>query len=100
MGSFGKMSTRVMLLLILVAQQQGTMEASRSFPISREVDDVSNLIQSSTVEEGRVVQTATKSGTMQTSDLTTKKKERLNRLEGLLLLLKLMKNQNKYARFT
>ena len=34
---------------------------------------------------------------MQTSDLTTKKKERLNKLEGLLLLLKLMKNQNKYS---
>merc|ERR1712130_1083027 len=100
MGSFGKMSTRAMLLLLLVAQQQGMMEASRSFPISREVDDVGERLQSSTVEEGRAVQGATKSGSMQASDLTTKKKERLNRLERLLLLLKLMKNQNKYARFT
>ena len=58
--SFGKMSTRAMLLLLLVAQQQGMMEASRSFPISREVDDVGERFQSSTVEEGRAVQGATK----------------------------------------
>ena len=35
----------------------------------------------------------------QLSDLTTEKKE-VDRLEGLLLMLKLLNNQNKYARFT
>ena len=35
----------------------------------------------------------------QLGDLTRKEKE-VNRLEGLLLMLKLLNNQNKYARFT
>ena len=71
------MSKRAILLLVLLAQQ-GTIEAWRTFPISREVkefpisreiyefpisrkvDDVRGRFQSSTVEEGRGLQAVTK----------------------------------------
>merc|ERR1712210_49182 len=100
MGSFGKMSKRIILLLVLVAQQ-GTMEAWRPFPaISREDNNVGGgAHQSSTLEERTGLRAATKFGMQQLSDLTTEKKE-VDRLEGLLLMLKLLNNQNKYARFT